>query len=203
MNIKPIETIHGGARMRSRLEARWAVFFDALEIPWEYEPEGYWVSDVPYLPDFYLPTLGVFAEVKPSGFFHREDDDSEKIKMEIIHSLWNAPTSGKERLIIISGNPKRDDYLIKNTEHVYTSPEGDDVYENYYCRFIGCNRCDGLAVVGSADPKTDTMRFGEDFAGQIGPHTCGDRFKWPSNEAALDGAYAAASMARFEHGETP
>ena len=39
--IKPIETVYKGDRFRSRLEARWAVFFDAARIKWEYEPEGY------------------------------------------------------------------------------------------------------------------------------------------------------------------
>lgn len=33
--IKPIETKYKGYRFRSRLEARWAVFFDALGISWE------------------------------------------------------------------------------------------------------------------------------------------------------------------------
>ncbi len=35
--MKPIETIYNGFRFRSRLEARWAVFFDAVEIKYEYE----------------------------------------------------------------------------------------------------------------------------------------------------------------------
>jgi len=34
--IKPIETHYAGHRFRSRLEARWAVFLDAMEIPWQY-----------------------------------------------------------------------------------------------------------------------------------------------------------------------
>ena len=37
--VKPIETVYKGYRFRSRLEARWAVFFDALDIEWYYEPE--------------------------------------------------------------------------------------------------------------------------------------------------------------------
>src|SRR5262245_3495425 len=36
--IQPIETIYRGYRFRSRLEARWAVFFQTLGVPWEYEP---------------------------------------------------------------------------------------------------------------------------------------------------------------------
>jgi hypothetical protein len=47
-NIKAIETIYKGYRFRSRLEARWAVFFDALEIDWEYEKEGYVLPPRPF-----------------------------------------------------------------------------------------------------------------------------------------------------------
>lgn len=63
--IKPIETVYNGYRFRSRLEARWAVFFDAAGIKYEYEPEGYEVDGTRYLPDFYLPELDVHVEVKP------------------------------------------------------------------------------------------------------------------------------------------
>ena len=43
------------ARFRSRLEARWAVFFDACGVAWEYEPEGYDLGGgLCYLPDFLL-----------------------------------------------------------------------------------------------------------------------------------------------------
>ena len=38
--IKAIETVYKGYRFRSRLEARWAVFFDALGIHYRYELEG-------------------------------------------------------------------------------------------------------------------------------------------------------------------
>jgi hypothetical protein len=66
--IRPIATRHGGVLFRSRLEARWALFFDCLHIPWEYEPQGFDIGDgQAYLPDFILG-LGdlVYAEVKPS-----------------------------------------------------------------------------------------------------------------------------------------
>lgn len=68
--IRPIETAYAGCRFRSRLEARWAVFFDALKIKWEYEPEGFETSAGRYLPDFRIelqfpfPVLTWF-EVKP------------------------------------------------------------------------------------------------------------------------------------------
>lgn len=65
LNIKPIETIYNGYRFRSRLEARWAVFFDALGVEYDYEPEGFDLGDLGfYLPDFYLPENKWFVEVK-------------------------------------------------------------------------------------------------------------------------------------------
>lgn len=85
MSIKPIETIYKGYRFRSRLEARWAVFFDALGIEWQYEVEGFDLSGYDevdaygykvvdykleggtwYLPDFYLPGQGAWVEIKPT-----------------------------------------------------------------------------------------------------------------------------------------
>ena len=57
--IKPIETYYNGFRFRSRLEARWAVFFDALGVEYEYEPEGFELpSGARYLPDFRVKCYG-------------------------------------------------------------------------------------------------------------------------------------------------
>jgi hypothetical protein len=65
MDIQPIETSYCGCRFRSRLEARWAVVFNELEIPWEYEKEGFRLTNGQcYLPDFWLPSLDCFWEVK-------------------------------------------------------------------------------------------------------------------------------------------
>ena len=65
MDIKPIETVYKGYRFRSRLEARWAVFFDAAGVRWEYEKEGFELSNGErYLPDFWLPNNGIWVEVK-------------------------------------------------------------------------------------------------------------------------------------------
>lgn len=68
--IKPIQTRYKGYNFRSRLEARYAVFFDALDIDWEYESEGYDLGELGwYLPDFYLPQVSRFVEVKRAGGF--------------------------------------------------------------------------------------------------------------------------------------
>lgn len=70
--IKAIETRYAGCHFRSRLEARWAVFFDALKIEWQYEPQGFELNrkltllpgKIKYLPDFWLPDLACYGEVK-------------------------------------------------------------------------------------------------------------------------------------------
>jgi hypothetical protein len=65
--IKPIETHYKGYRFRSRLEARWAVFFDEMGIKWDYEVEGYDLGESGwYLPDFYLKSFNCFCEIKPT-----------------------------------------------------------------------------------------------------------------------------------------
>lgn len=72
---KAIETRYAGCRFRSRLEARWACFFDACGVKWLYEVQGYDFSDVEdiqgeplrkYLPDFWLPEHSVWIEIKPT-----------------------------------------------------------------------------------------------------------------------------------------
>lgn len=72
--IPAIQTKYKGYHFRSRLDARWAVFFDACGVRWEYEKEGYDLSDYSeeigdfqlgrYLPDFYLPELKTWVEIK-------------------------------------------------------------------------------------------------------------------------------------------
>lgn len=70
--IKAIETRYAGCRFRSRLEARWAVFLDQLNIGWEYEPEGFETPAGRYLPDFYLPGSKRWIEVKGGSFTKRD-----------------------------------------------------------------------------------------------------------------------------------
>jgi len=72
--MKSIETYAYGCRFRSRLEARWAVFFTEAGIEWEYEPQGFETEAGPYLPDFRVripERLGMserrgWVEVKPN-----------------------------------------------------------------------------------------------------------------------------------------
>lgn len=48
---KGTPTVYAGVEFRSRLEARWAAFFDQLGVRWTYEP----FDGNGYIPDFLLP----------------------------------------------------------------------------------------------------------------------------------------------------
>lgn len=78
-----IETHYNGYRFRSRLEARWAVFFDSLGVRYEYEREGFTLPTAPYLPDFFLPLVrnGLWCEIKPSPC--EEPDRAEALMREL------------------------------------------------------------------------------------------------------------------------
>jgi hypothetical protein len=58
--VNAIPTKYAGVQFRSRLEARWAAFFDLLRFPWKYEP----FDCNGYIPDFLLFDH-VLLEVKP------------------------------------------------------------------------------------------------------------------------------------------
>lgn len=68
-----IDTKYKGYNFRSRLEARWAVYFDSIGLKWDYEVEGFMLSNNKYyLPDFYIPNFG-YIEIKPLGLVTEEE----------------------------------------------------------------------------------------------------------------------------------
>lgn len=107
VGIKPIETGYKGYLFRSRLEARWAVFFDTLGIEWEYEPEGYVLEDGTwYLPDFWLPykhnypNSGYFVEIKGREPTEAELAAASQLAVGTGHHTW-----------IFSGSPGKQRYF--------------------------------------------------------------------------------------------
>lgn len=117
--IKPIETRYKGYRFRSRLEARWAVFFDAMGLEWEYEPEGFDFREFPYnfgdnlpklyLPDFKINGLNWYVEVKAEGYGF--------IKVDGIEGLGGFSNAGRLSVVtrlpvlMLEGTPKVNHYL--------------------------------------------------------------------------------------------
>lgn len=80
--IRSKKTLYNEILFRSELEAKWAVFFDYLYIAYKYEPE--WdevdigIGYVRYKPDFYLPDIDLWIEVKPVAFKSMQYGDTKK-----------------------------------------------------------------------------------------------------------------------------
>ena len=75
-DMQPIETKYNGIVYRSRLEARWAMYFESLPCSFYYEPEGFNFGSVWYLPDFQVifpvckgleGAWEYYVEIKPTG----------------------------------------------------------------------------------------------------------------------------------------
>lgn len=183
--IKPIQTFYNGYRFRSRTEARWAVFFDALKIKYEYEPEGYVLPQHgPYLVDFYFPeglfTCGnpIFAEVKPYQGEYPNISELFPILDEFVKKIGS--------LILLDGPPDFTYYHIGNYGTLDFSDKdrvswgdcamlwGDAICENRWFWY------------GGFEERHDRDLFDK------------DNFE----KRYIDAVYAART-ARFEHGEKP
>jgi hypothetical protein len=134
--IKAIETSYSGHRFRSRTEARWAVFFDEIGEEWAYEAEGFELGSPPirYLPDFWLPRLDCWVEVKPPGPL--TDFETKKA------SLLSACT-GKLVFVLHDCGPiklSNDDVFNSGT---YFAPDGD---ADGCMEFGVCRVCDEICL---------------------------------------------------------
>lgn len=180
--IRAIETKYKGYRFRSRLEARWAVFFDVLKIQWFYEPEGFDLGEVGwYLPDFWLPDYECWFEIK-----WREETVTKEEVARIMTLCKGLKTSGT----IVCGLPAPDSQPARWAECLlcqYIFPVGITTWEcpvpdctNTHESFHPLNYCHCTSV----DNKTGVTKL-------------------TFESKRLLRAYNAARAARFEHGETP
>jgi hypothetical protein len=102
--IKSKKTQYGSVLFKSILEARWAVFFDSLGITYTYEPDCFEVETggrtVTYKPDFFLPDLSKYIEIKPNKPYEIEKTKaaawSKHIGDTIILFNLNPPSGNLE-----------------------------------------------------------------------------------------------------------
>ena len=93
---RAIQTRYKGYHFRSRLEARYAVFFDALGIKWEYEKQGFDLRGIgPYLPDFWIPSphfegcfwVEIKGEIATNGWTMTEPEEKlEQLSSQTLES---------------------------------------------------------------------------------------------------------------------
>lgn len=77
---------YDGHRFCSRLEVRWAVFFNAIGLTYEYEIEGFEMDVTRYFPDFYISSLNRWFEIKGKllEYWSMSGDDRLKSILTII-----------------------------------------------------------------------------------------------------------------------
>lgn len=187
MISKSIETKFGGIIYRSRLEARWAVFFAELRIPFLYEPEGYSFNGVGYLPDFFLTDQDCFIEIKPAT---PNKEESEK--------AGNLALFTGKRVFIFFGSPQPP--ISGETESAFkyerfeingTRELGWDNY-HWWCQ---CDECKSLDIQfdGRAERIQTHSKTCSGMHGGEGSHG------YNSSTPALVLAYEKAASFRFEN----
>lgn len=101
VTLQPIQTEYKGHVFRSRLEARWAVFFDTLGVRYEYEKEGFNLDGLWYLPDFWLSDLECWVEIKPNMTDACDTEAAKRLRK-----------IGKSSVFTVFGNPWVGEYAI-------------------------------------------------------------------------------------------
>lgn len=130
----PKPTWYNNYYFRSKLEAKWAVFFDRLKIKWVYEPEPFTCADgSQYTPDFFLPevylrdSLGVYLEIKPDGF-------SDSLYYRRIKSSLN-----NGNLVVLFGDPIT--ATVEAQDSAYNGNLQLQPWEDQPMVFMFCDSC--------------------------------------------------------------
>lgn len=190
MDIKPIETIYKGYRFRSRLEARWAVFFDNMGIKWLYEHEGYVLENGEYyLPDFFLPDLifnPALNEDLIEGVFF-------EIKGEYVDA-WESFMINDHPCFMISGGIPHKSFLEINDGSglAIKHTDMDKCISDTGYALGECRSCNKLQIVYGGWYNRGNCYCGDDEEGKA---------QYIPDSESIKAAFIAARSARFEYGE--
>lgn len=207
MSLKAIQTPYNGYRFRSRTEARWAVFLDALGVRYEYEPEGFhFGSGGQYLPDFWLPDEECWVEIKGTAPTPKERRLCATLHVKSGHEVFlfigdfGVPTfdhvSGRfVGAHAYSWSGCRDRHFSLRTE------EAQQRWESFGATWKQCPLCYRRGKEFFWLSEESGRRHGKTCSGTV-RDADGDCGWMPHEGPGLQRAYAAARAARFEHGES-
>jgi len=174
--MKAIPTAYGGVSFRSRLEADWAATLDGWHVDWQYEPEGYELSDgTRYMPDFWLPGQRTWLEVK--GSHNERVTKVEQFARDIWLEAWKQTREYDtlHRPMALSGEPTDLVATSKAAPLVLLGRELQSDYGNphpplplgirapghYYSTWPAfCDDCRGLSIIaiGASCRRCDSTR---------------------------------------------
>jgi hypothetical protein len=200
--LQPIQTNYSGCLFRSRLEARWAVFFDNARIKWEYEPEGFQIKEDyaesgkkwNYLPDFYLCDYKTWVEIK--GDIRDVSDDYLYMLQWAVDWGGQLPHVSESRgktsgILILSNIPKTNDFEICHPilQHYKGGYVNFCIFENKSLRIYENDQSYFDATWGD---KTNIRKWLLDIESYQGIN---------SQDTKIKSAYLKARKARFEHSD--
>lgn len=190
--LRAIETPYRGYRFRSRSEARFAVFLDALGIRWDYEIEGYELGSAGrYLPDFWLPDLGIWIEIKGTDPTVEEQQKARALAMQsenpvyIFYGGMEPPAKEDGHFFRVGSGFRALGYGAIQHAAWARLP-----YPNFSFIWVECETCHAVDVIGIGPTLEMTKRICE----------CNTTVRPRSGR--LVQAYQASRSARFEHGES-
>lgn len=199
-NSGAIQTEYAGHLFRSRLEARWAVFFDHAGIKWQYELQGYECKGHRYLPDFYLPDSNDFVEVKgdPEGL----QKDYERMSVILGESSPLPGFTKQESSLILLGDIP---FVSAGTAHHKCLKYNEGSLKSFLVTFLPFGEknsvvpfIDGGFILPKLFGLNVSTNLNKDSKGWIVESVV---MPTPVTFPKLNDAYSAARKARFEHGE--
>ncbi len=118
--MKPMMTYYNGQRFHSRLEARWALFFDYCGVKWEYMPEEFYLGlGASFQPTFLLH--GVEGRISGNLYVYVSAELSPEEAMQIRCFVAQGLEQNTE-------NP--DDYHLRNRVLIVGKiPEGETMMD--------------------------------------------------------------------------
>lgn len=216
--IKPIPTEYKGIKYKSRLEARWAVFFEELGIKAKYEPLTLEHKNIQYTPDFIIKNGCVNVEDINYDFYDKWFENPKNLLDDIY--LSPIPDNIRHHLLI-EIKPRRPNlsyiqYLRRFTlkypyvilicvgNPSFNQSSGLLIYSQFIYdgfNFHHCSDCKLIDVYSSHEISNDNVsddeKFMNQFAFEIKAYEYPDIHKSKYCQAVLGNHYKAAEKAKY------
>lgn len=163
--MKAIQTTYNEIEFRSRLEARWAIFFDEIGVAHTYEPHDIGKGYVPdfFLHDIFFPSQHslAIAEIKPLP-----------PNEQYLNFLKSVRRPGESDFFVFVGNPsfvQPDGFHLFGSDGTYIQKGFVFdvcrvcgyyyVYESWHNGYCGCHYCPPSPNWERAAEKANNFRF--------------------------------------------
>lgn len=167
--MEAIKVKYNGIQYRSKLEARWALFFDQYGLRFEYEPTTFRLKSGLYCPDFYLTDLACYAEVKPLILEPTEGYEKFTFFESVVylkHKEYQKIKEFEDSIVLLCGLPLERNFILFNTIDL-------DCWDGFNCylikepgkpwRWWSCTKLDDYPNHGNIEECAKIARYYDFF----------------------------------------